>query len=75
MRSPNMQVTAQLSAMAQGWGYALAAFGPLLVGLLRDGTGSYTSAAALIAALAAAMAWSGWGAGRNLLVGGTQPPH
>ena len=68
MRSPNMQVTAQLSAMAQGWGYALAAFGPLLVGLLRDWTGSYTSAAALIVALAVAMAWSGWGAGRNLLV-------
>ena len=68
MRSPTMQVTAQLSAMAQGWGYALAAFGPLLVGLLRDWTGSYTSAAALIVALAVAMAWSGWGAGRNLLV-------
>ena len=46
----------------------MAAFGPLLVGLLRDWTGSYTSAAALIVALAVAMAWSGWGAGRNLLV-------
>ena len=68
MRSPNAHVTAQLSAMAQGWGYALAAFGPLLVGLLRGWTGSFASAASLIAALAVAMAWSGWGAGRNLLV-------
>ncbi len=68
MRSPNVHVTAQLSAMAQGWGYALAAFGPLLVGLMRGWTGSFASAAALIAGLAVAMAWSGWGAGRNLLV-------
>ena len=68
MRSPNIHVTAQLSAMAQGWGYALAAFGPLLVGLLRGWTGTFTSAAALIAVLAVAMGWSGWGAGRNLLV-------
>ena len=68
MRSPNIHVTAQLSAMAQGWGYALAAFGPLLVGLLRGWTGTFASAAALIATLAMAMAWSGWGAGRNMLV-------
>ncbi|MBY0410211.1 MAG: hypothetical protein K2Q97_08820, partial [Burkholderiaceae bacterium] len=68
MRSPTTEVTAQLSAMAQGWGYALAAFGPLLVGLLRGWTGSFTSTAALIATLAVVMAWSGWGAGRNLLV-------
>lgn len=68
MRSPNVHVTAQLSAMAQGWGYALAAFGPLLVGLMRGWTGSFASAATLIAVLAVAMAWSGWGAGRNLLV-------
>ena len=66
MRSANAKVTAQLSAMAQGWGYTFAAFGPLLVGLLRGWTGGYASAATLLA-------WSGWGAGRNLLV---QPhPH
>ncbi len=68
MRSGNAHVTAQLSAMAQGWGYLLAAFGPLLAGLLRQWTGSFTSSAWLIAVLSAALAWSGWGAGRNLLV-------
>ena len=68
MRSANAQVTAQLSAMAQGWGYVLAAFGPLLAGLLRGWTGGFESIALLLVLLAAAMAWSGWGAGRRLLV-------
>lgn len=68
MRSANAQVTAQLSAMAQGWGYTLAAVGPLLVGLLRGWTGGYASAATLLVLLSVVMAWSGWGAGRNLLV-------
>ena len=68
VRSSNANVTAQLSAMAQGWGYALAAFGPLLVGLLRGWTGSFQSAAALVAVVGLAMVWSGWGAGRRLLV-------
>lgn len=68
LRSGNAQITAQLSAMAQGWGYLLAACGPLLTGLLRQWTGSFASSAGLIFALSFAMAWSGWGAGRNLLV-------
>lgn len=68
MRSPDSSVTAQLSAMAQGWGYVLAATGPLLAGLLRGWTGGFQSSAALMVALSAAMAWSGWGAGRRLLV-------
>lgn len=68
MRSGNAAVTAQLSAMAQGWGYALAAFGPLLVGLLRDWTGGFESAAALVAVVGLSMVWSGWGAGRKMLV-------
>ena len=68
MRSANAHVTAQLSAMAQGWGYTLAALGPLLVGLLRGWTGSFESSAALIVVVAATMVWSGWGAGRRMLV-------
>ena len=68
MRSGSAQVTAQLSAMAQGWGYMLAAFGPLLTGLLHQWTGSFASSVWLIGLLSLAMAWSGWGAGRNLLV-------
>ena len=68
MRSGNTQVTAQLSAMAQGWGYVLAAWGPLLVGLLHSMTGSYMPTATLVIVLCVTMALAGWGAGRNLLV-------
>jgi CP family cyanate transporter-like MFS transporter len=68
MRASDAAVTAQLSAMAQGWGYLLAACGPLAAGLLRAWTGGFESMAALLVLLAAAMAWSGWGAGRRMLV-------
>ncbi|MNR46587.1 putative transporter YycB [compost metagenome] len=68
MRSGNAQITAQLSAMAQGWGYMLAAGGPLLTGLLHQWTGSFASSLWLMLLLSAALAWSGWGAGRNRLV-------
>lgn len=46
----------------------MAAFGPLLVGLLRGWTGGFASSTALVIVIGAAMAWSGWGAGRKLLV-------
>ena len=74
MRSPDATVTAQLSAMAQGWGYVLAATGPLIAGLLRGWTGGFQSSAVLMVVIAAGMAWSGWGAGRRLHVrpGGTR---
>jgi len=54
--------------MAQGWGYVLAAAGPLIAGLLRGWTGGFEASAALMVVLAAAMAWSGWGAGRRMFV-------
>lgn len=68
MRSGNAHITAQLSAMAQGWGYALAAWGPLLVGVLRGWTGGYAATAWLVILLSLATAAAGWGAGRNLQV-------
>jgi MFS transporter, CP family, cyanate transporter len=68
MRSPDAAVTAQLSAMAQGWGYVLASTGPLAAGLLRGWTGGFEASAVLMVVIAAAMAWSGWGAGRRLHV-------
>lgn len=68
MRSPDANVTAQLSAMAQGGGYVLASGGPLLAGLLRGWTGSFESSAILLVLISLGMAWCGWGAGRRLLV-------
>jgi CP family cyanate transporter-like MFS transporter len=43
----------RLSGMAQSVGYLLAASGPVVVGWLRDSTGSWTPALALVAAVAA----------------------
>ncbi|UYO94430.1 CynX/NimT family MFS transporter [Pollutimonas sp. M17] len=68
LRSPDSHVAAHLSGMAQGVGYVLAAFGPLLVGVLHSATGSYRAAAWLFAALGVAAAVNGWGAGRAMLV-------
>ncbi|WHZ13159.1 MAG: putative MFS-type transporter [Burkholderiaceae bacterium] len=64
LRSPDARVASQLSAMAQGVGYLIAAVGPLLVGLLRGWTGSFDAAAWLYLLIAAVMAASGIGAGR-----------
>lgn len=55
--------------MAQGVGYVLAAIGPLLVGLIRDWTGSFDAAAILFVTLGLGAAIMGFGAGRALHVG------
>jgi CP family cyanate transporter-like MFS transporter len=70
MRSPDARVAAQLSGMAQGVGYLVAACGPLLTGLLRAWTGSYRAAALLFVAIGIALVFAALGAGRARLVGG-----
>jgi CP family cyanate transporter-like MFS transporter len=72
LRSPDSLLAAQLSAMAQGVGYMLAACGPLLVGVLHSMTGGYAATGWLFALLGIATAFSGWGAGRAMLV---KPGH
>ncbi|MGX8013401.1 CynX/NimT family MFS transporter [Mesorhizobium sp. ORM8.1] len=69
LRSPDSHVAAHLSGMAQGVGYVLAAFGPLLVGLIRGWTGSFSETAFLFVALGLGVAVMGFGAGRALQVG------
>ena len=68
LRSPDPHVAAHLSGMAQGVGYVLAAFGPLLVGLLHSATGSFEASGGLFLGLGLLVALNGWGAGRALLV-------
>ncbi|WP_245152420.1 CynX/NimT family MFS transporter [Allopusillimonas soli] len=68
LRSPDSLVAAHLSGMAQGFGYVLAAVGPLLIGVLHSWTGSYASSAWVFAFLGLATAVNGWGAGRASLV-------
>lgn len=69
LRSPDSHVAAHLSGMAQGVGYVLAATGPLLVGLIRGWTGSFSASAFLFVALGIGVAIMGLGAGRALHVG------
>ena len=64
LRSRDPHVAAHLSGMAQCVGYLLAAIGPLLVGLIRGWTGSFTWSAVLFVVLGAGAAINGWSAGR-----------
>ncbi|WP_232017221.1 CynX/NimT family MFS transporter [Gordonia insulae] len=48
LRSPSTAVTGQVSGMAQSVGYAVAAFGPILIGALHDVTGSWNVAMAVL---------------------------
>ena len=68
LRSPNSEVAAYLSGMAQFVGYLLAAVGPLLVGVIRSWTGSFDWTAVLYTALGLGVGINGWGAGRKATV-------
>jgi CP family cyanate transporter-like MFS transporter len=68
LRSRDPHVAAHLSGMAQCVGYLLAAVGPLIVGLIRGWTGSFSWCAVLFVALGTGAAINGWNAGRALHV-------
>jgi CP family cyanate transporter-like MFS transporter len=55
--------TTQLSAMAQGWGYLIAAAGSFTFGLLANATGTWTLSFGLTAALIAAQIGFGFYSG------------
>jgi CP family cyanate transporter-like MFS transporter len=59
---------AALSTVAQGWGYALAAAGPLLVGLLRGLTGGYTGMFVLVYVGVVLLFVTGWAVCRERYV-------
>jgi CP family cyanate transporter-like MFS transporter len=60
LRTRTPETTAALSTATQGWGYLIAAAGPLLVGILRGGTGSYTGMFVLVHVGIVLMAVTGW---------------
>nr|WP_245314563.1 MFS transporter [Labrys sp. WJW] len=68
LRSPDAHVAARLSGMAQGFGYIIAGFGPLLAGLLRGITGSFAAPTLLFIAFALVAAWSALEAGQDKVV-------
>ena len=68
LRSADARTAGQLSSMAQGVGYCLAAAGPLLVGVLHSWTGSWSALGGLFLTIGAGALLAGLGAGRNLHV-------
>ena len=60
LRGRTPESVAALSTVSQGWGYALAGAGPLLVGLLRGVTGGYGGMFLIAYASTALLLVTGW---------------
>jgi CP family cyanate transporter-like MFS transporter len=69
LRASDAHVTAQLSGMAQGLGYVIAALGPLAVGAVHDATHGWSAPAVLVIAISLLILVPGLGAGRDRTVG------
>ncbi|MHC1560202.1 CynX/NimT family MFS transporter [Actinomycetospora sp. C-140] len=65
LRSPDTEHTAELSAMAQGVGYTLAAIGPFALGALHDLSGGWTVPLVVMLVLVVPTVLMGVGAGRD----------
>jgi CP family cyanate transporter-like MFS transporter len=70
LRSADGTVAAELSGMSQGFGYSIAALGPLLVGLLHSRDGTWNGAGWVFAVVGIVAAISGALAGRPRLLHG-----
>ncbi len=68
-RSPDGAHAAQLSSMAQGIGYVMAAFGPFLFGLIRDWSDGYTMPMIALVAVLVPLVATGLGAAQPRFVG------
>ena len=68
LRAPDALTAARLSSMAQSVGYVLAAFGPLLMGLIFTATGNPQATAVPIVLLGAGVALAAWGAGQDRML-------
>ncbi len=67
-RASTKAQTTQLSAIAQGWGYLIAAVGTFGVGYLASQTGNWSSSVVLLAALTALQVGVGFYSGRPGLI-------
>jgi cyanate transporter len=68
LRAPDARRSAELSGMAQAFGYCIAALGPLVVGVLHDTTDGWDAPLVFLLCLAVPMLLAGVGAGRARLV-------
>ncbi|WP_433229427.1 CynX/NimT family MFS transporter [Actinomadura formosensis] len=74
LRAHDAHVAAQLSGMAQGIGYVIAALGPLALGALHDATGGWNVPMTGVLLVCAAMLIPGTAAGRLRTVGAPATP-
>ncbi|MFD0691495.1 CynX/NimT family MFS transporter [Actinomadura fibrosa] len=70
LRAHDVRVAAQLSGMAQGVGYVIAALGPLGIGALHDATGGWSVPMIVVLAVTVVLAVPGLPAGRMRSIGG-----
>lgn len=70
LRTRDGREAAELSGMAQSFGYLLAAVGPVLVGMLHDLTNSWSLPLALLIAISVLLLIVGIGAGQKRYVSG-----
>lgn len=68
MRAANTRQAAELSGMAQSFGYFLAALGPMLIGLVYDFVHSWNIPLIILIGVSVVMIGAGIGAGRNKYV-------
>jgi CP family cyanate transporter-like MFS transporter len=68
LRTPDQAHAAELSAMAQSVGYLVAAAGPLVVGVLRDTSGSWTAPIVFLLVILFPLLAAGFAAGRSQIV-------
>lgn len=74
LRAPDAEVAGQLSGMAQGVGYVIAALGPLVIGALRDASGGWTVPMVVVLAITALLMLPGLAAGRERTLGAGREP-
>ena len=69
LRSRDAHQASELSGMAQGVGYTLAATGPVLAGLIHDATSSWVPVLVMLVAVAVGLFACGMRAGRAIVIG------
>ncbi len=75
LRTRDGKEAAELSGMAQSFGYLLAAVGPVLVGALQDLTGGWTIPLSLLILISTLLLITGISAGKEGQVTGTVPHY
>ncbi|HEY9498499.1 MAG TPA: MFS transporter [Terrimesophilobacter sp.] len=75
LRSPDAAHATKLSGMAQSWGYFLAAFGPLALGVLHDLSSAWTVPLLLLLVVLVPHSVFSWLAGRPGVVGAQGTLH